>query len=60
MYLKVCVVPESHVGVKLPVSIRGTGGGWVSLQGAGLQVSHVGHQIEVVTTSHAAQPLENL
>lgn len=56
---KICTALESHIGVELPVSIRGTGGG-VSLQRAGLQVSHVGHQVEVVTTGHTAQLLENL
>ena len=55
-----CTAPEIHVGVELPMSIRGTRGGGVSLQGAGLQVGHVGHQVEVVTTGHTAQPLENL
>lgn len=58
-YYKVSTALENHVGVELPLSIRGTGGG-VSLQGAGLQVSHIGHQVEVVTTGHTAQLLENL
>lgn len=51
--------PENHVGVELPASVGGTGGG-VRPQGAGLQVGHVGHQVEVVSPGHAAQLLENL
>ncbi|KAF3833767.1 hypothetical protein F7725_024971 [Dissostichus mawsoni] len=35
---------KTTLGVKLPASIRGTRGGGVGLQGAGLQVGHVGHQ----------------
>lgn len=58
-YYKVYTELENHIGVELPVSIRGTGRG-VSPQGTGLQVSHVGHQVEVVTTGHTAQLLENL
>ena len=56
----VCSAPENHVGVELPASVRWTGGGGVVVQGARLQVGHVGHQVEVVTTGHTAQPLENL
>lgn len=34
--------------------------GGVSVQRAGLAPGHVGHQVEAVSTGHAAQPLENL
>lgn len=51
--------PENHIGVKLPASIRGAGSGG-GLHRAGLEVGHVGHQVEVVTAGHAAQLLENL
>ena len=57
-----CVVPEDHICVKLPAAVRRTGGGGrgVRTGTARLQVSHVGHQVEAVTTGHAAQPAENL
>lgn len=51
--------PENHIGVKLPASIRGAGRGR-GLHRAGLEVGHVGHQVEVVTAGHAAQLLEDL
>lgn len=53
------IIPENHVGVELPLSVGGTVGG-VGTQRAGLAPSHVGHQVEVVATGHAAQLLENL
>ena len=57
---KVYTAPENHIGVELPLSVRWTGGGGGSRQGAELSTSHVGHQVEVVMTGHAAQLLENL